>query len=57
LIFVPAVLRRARRRGRFWPALLRGLATTAIFVGSLFGTFWIATELWRDYFFDKAPAP
>lgn len=50
-------LRAARRLGRLRTALRRGLALAIGFVGSLVGGFWAATALWRDYFFDKTPAP
>jgi len=53
LIVAIAALRRARRSGRLWAALRRGLVTALAFVGSLIGSFWAATEVWRSYFFDK----
>jgi hypothetical protein len=52
-----AVLRRARRIGRLARAFYRGLAVAAAFVGSLFGTFWSATAIWRSYFFDPRIVP
>lgn len=54
--FAVAALRRARRRGRFRRALRDGFLTAVVFVGSLIGVFWAATELWRSYFFDPTPA-
>jgi hypothetical protein len=57
LIVAVAALRRARRAGRLWAAVRRGTVTALAFVGSLFGSFWAATEAWRSYFFDKAIAP
>jgi hypothetical protein len=53
LIVAIAALRRARRSGRLWAAVRRGLVTALAFVGSLIGSFWAATEVWRSYFFDK----
>ncbi len=52
-----AALRRAARIGRFWPVLYCGLLTALGFVGSLFGSFWAATALWRTYFFDPRIVP
>ncbi len=51
---VPAVAaaRRAKRLGRGWENVRRGLAWSAAFVTSLFGTFWAITEGWRAFFFD-----
>ncbi len=50
------------RRGSavFSRAFYRGLSVALAFVGSLFGSFWAATSLWRSYFFDRtrgAPGP
>ena len=50
-------LRRARRRGRLPRSLQSGLVGAIAFAGSLFGTFWVATSAWRDYFFDKRIVP
>jgi hypothetical protein len=47
-----AALRRARRVCRLGVAIRRGLAVAIGFVGSLVGSFWAATEVWRSYFFD-----
>jgi hypothetical protein len=33
------------------------LAVALAFVGSLFGSFWAATALWRTYFFDPRVVP
>ena len=52
-----AALRRAARIGRLRRALYRGLAIALAFVGSLFGSFWAATSLWRSYFFDPRVMP
>jgi hypothetical protein len=52
LIVAVAVIRRGRRLQRLGKALWRGLATAAVFVGSLIGTFWAATAAFRSYFFD-----
>jgi hypothetical protein len=52
-----AALRRAASLGRFNRALYRGLAVACAFVGSLFGSFWVATSWWRSYFFDSRIAP
>ncbi len=35
----------------------RGLLTALAFVGSLFGSFWAATSIWRSYFFDPRIVP
>ena len=50
-------LRRAKRRGRFLRSLGSGLVGAIALVGSLFGTFWAVTSLWREYFFDKRIMP
>ena len=53
LIVAFAALRRARRIGRLWAALRRGVVTAVAFVGSLIGSFFAVTEAWRSYFFDN----
>jgi hypothetical protein len=45
-------VRRAARSRRAAQALWRGLAGAVGFAGSLFGSFWAATSVWRAYFFD-----
>lgn len=57
IFVVGAALWRARRLGRFRRALAKGLAAAIGFVGSLFGSFWAITEVWRAYFFDPRIAP
>lgn len=52
IALVVLVLRRACQVGRLWPSIRRGVLTALIFVGSLVGGFWAATEVWRSYFFD-----
>ena len=52
-----AALRRAARLGRVRRALYRGLSIALAFVGSLFGSFWATTSLWRSYFFDPRVMP
>lgn len=52
-----AALRRARRRGHCGRVIQRGLAGALAFVGSLFGSFWAITEVWRSYFFDSRIVP
>jgi len=52
-----AALRRAARIGRLRWVAYRGLLTAMGFVGSLFGSFWAATSLWRSYFFDPRIVP
>jgi hypothetical protein len=52
-----AALRRASLIGRLRWVLYRGLLTAAAFVGSLFGSFWAATSVWRSYFFDPRVVP
>jgi hypothetical protein len=47
-----AAILRARRATRVWHTLRQGIAVAIGFVGSLLGTFWAATSLWRSYFFD-----
>ena len=57
LIPARAAVRRAKRAGRRGEAVRRGLATMVAFVGSLFGSFWAATEAWRGFFFDPTVMP
>jgi hypothetical protein len=57
LVFTAAAVRRARRLGRAWESVRRGLAVAAAFVGSLFGSFWVVTEWWRGFFFDPRIVP
>jgi hypothetical protein len=57
LAFAYAALRRARRLGRARRCVCRGLAVAVAYVGSLFGSFWAATEFWRGYFFDPRIVP
>ncbi len=45
-------LRRAASVGQWQGSLVRGAVMAGAFVGSLFGSFWAATALWRSYFFD-----
>jgi hypothetical protein len=52
-----AALRRAARIGRLRWVAYRGLLTAMGFVGSLFGSFWAATSIWRSYFFDPRIVP
>lgn len=52
IVLAVLALYEARRVGRFWPSIRRGVLTALIFVGSLVGGFWAATEVWRSYFFD-----
>jgi hypothetical protein len=52
-----AAIRRARRAGVAWASIKRGLAVSATFVGSLFGSFWAVTEWWRSFFFDPRVVP
>ncbi|HEV3164918.1 MAG TPA: hypothetical protein VGZ22_12890 [Isosphaeraceae bacterium] len=52
LIVAVAAVRRARRAGQFWGAVRLGLLTALVFVGSLVGSFWTATQVCRSYFFD-----
>ena len=47
-----AALGRAARIGQWKQTFLRGLFVACAFVGSLFGSFWAATAMWRSYFFD-----
>jgi hypothetical protein len=57
LVVAWAVLRRARRLDLFRASMARGLAVAVGFVGSLIGSFWAITEVWRGYFFDPRIAP
>lgn len=52
-----AALRRAARIGRLRRAFYRGVSISLAFVGSLFGSFWAATSLWRSFFFDSRIMP
>ncbi len=52
-----AAIRRARRMGRARRAIERGVAGAVAFVGSLFGSFWAITEVWRSHFFDSRIVP
>ena len=52
-----AAVRRAKRQGRAWENVKRGLTVSAGFVGSLFGSFWAITEGFRGFFFDPRVAP
>ena len=38
--------------GRWRRSLVHGIVIAATFVGTLFGGFWVATAVWRSYFFD-----
>jgi hypothetical protein len=50
-------LRRAGRIGEWKRSLVSGVITASTFVGSLFGSFWAATSIWRSYFFDSRVVP
>ena len=50
-------LRRAARIGDWKRSLVRGIIVAGAFVGSLFGSFWAATSMWRSYFFDPRIVP
>jgi hypothetical protein len=52
-----AAVRRARRIGLAISTIKRGVLVAVGFVGSLFGSFWAITQLWRDYFFDTRIVP
>jgi hypothetical protein len=52
-----AALRRAAKIGRWRRSLFRGLIMALGFVGSLFGSFWAATAMFRSYFFDPRLVP
>jgi hypothetical protein len=57
LVLAVAAVRRAKRFGRAWRSLRRGLAVAVTFLGSLFGGFWAITESFRGFFFDPTIAP
>ena len=57
LLVAIVALRRARRQRQFLRSLGRGLVGAIVLVGSLFGTFWTITAVWREYFFDKRIMP
>lgn len=52
-----SALRRAGRIGRARRALTRGIVTATAFVGSLFGSFWAITRVFRAFFFDPRVMP
>lgn len=52
-----AALRRAARIGEWKRSFVRGVITAGTFAGSLFGSFWAATAIWRSYFFDSRVVP
>jgi hypothetical protein len=52
-----AAMRRAARIGEWKHSLVRGIVIAGTFVGSLFGSFWAATTIWRSYFFDPRIVP
>jgi len=52
-----AALRRAAGVGRVTRAIYRGLGMALAFMGSLFGSFWTVTAVWRSYFFDCRVVP
>lgn len=52
LVVAVAAVRRAARAGERRGAVGRGLATALVFVGTLFGSYWAVTGLWRGYYFD-----
>ncbi len=52
-----SALQRAGRIGQWKRCFFRGLMMAVAFVGSLFGSFWAATALWRSYFFDARIVP
>ena len=52
-----SALRRAGRIGQWKRCFIRGIIMAGAFVGSLFGSFWAATALWRSYFFDSRVVP
>jgi MFS family permease len=47
-----SALRRAKRAGEWKSSLIAGIVMAGTFVGSLFGSFWAVTAVWRSYFFD-----
>ncbi len=52
LIFAVLLLRRAHKIRRLGRSLWQGVVTAILFVATLFGAFWAATETSRAYFFD-----
>jgi hypothetical protein len=52
-----SALRREARNGQWKRSLVRGIVVAGTFVGSLFGSFWAATAVWRSYFFDPRIVP
>jgi hypothetical protein len=52
-----SALGRAERAGEWKRSLVRGIMMAGGFVGSLFGSFWAATAMWRSYFFDSRVVP
>jgi hypothetical protein len=52
-----SALRRAGRLREWRRSLVRGIVMAGAFVGSLFGSFWAATTIWRSYFFDSRVVP
>ncbi len=52
-----AAIRRAKRLGCALKAMYRGVIVAVGFVGSLFGSFWAITQVWRDYYFDTRIVP
>ena len=52
-----SALRRAARISLWRRALFRGVVTALVFVGSLFGSFWAITSVWRSFFFDPRVMP
>jgi hypothetical protein len=59
LWLIPAVaaIRRAKRIGFAWDSFKRGVVVASVFLASLFGGFWAATEAWRGFFFDSRVFP
>ena len=52
-----SALRRASALGQWSRSLVHGIVMAGTFVGSLFGSFWAATAVWRSYFFDPRIVP
>jgi hypothetical protein len=50
-------LARAGRVGQWKRCFVRGIVMACTFVGSLFGSFWAATAIWRSYYFDSRLVP
>lgn len=48
-----SAVRRAARVGQWKRSLVQGIVMAGAFVGSLFGSFWAATAMWRSYFFNR----